>query len=80
MLMQRYNFFSKIIGNLKKIVYICRGNMYSVCLTNLTTNLFIMEKKNTKTRKMFNEEEYELDNQYNDDERYSRSDSCIWYN
>jgi hypothetical protein len=28
---------------------------------------------------MYNQEEYELDNQYNDDERYMRNDSCIWY-
>jgi hypothetical protein len=28
---------------------------------------------------MYNQEEYELDNQYNDDERYMRNDSSIWY-
>lgn len=34
-----------------------------------------------KTQKlMFNQEEYELDNQYNEEERYMRNDSSIWYN
>ena len=34
-----------------------------------------------KTQKMYNEEEYELDNQYNEEERYyMKSDSSIWYN
>lgn len=33
-----------------------------------------------KTQKMYNEEAYELDNQYNEDERYLRNDSSIWYN
>ena len=33
-----------------------------------------------KTRKMYDEEEYELDNQYNEEERYMRNDSSIWYN
>ena len=29
---------------------------------------------------MHNEEEFELDNQYNEEDRYMRNDSCIWYN
>ena len=29
---------------------------------------------------MYNEEEYELDNQYNEEDRYMRNDSSIWYN
>ncbi len=34
-----------------------------------------------KTQKMYNEEEYELDNQYNEEDRnYMQSDSSIWYN
>ena len=33
-----------------------------------------------KTQKMYNEEEFELDNQYNEEERYLRNDSSIWYN
>ena len=33
-----------------------------------------------KTQKMYNEEEYELDNQYNEEDRYVRNDSSIWYN
>jgi len=34
-----------------------------------------------KTKKMHDEESYELDNVYNDDDRfYMRSDSSIWYN
>lgn len=33
-----------------------------------------------KTQMMYNEEQYELDNQYNEDERYMRNDSSIWYN
>ena len=34
-----------------------------------------------KTQKMYNEEEFELDNQYNEEERYNvPSDSSIWYN
>ena len=33
-----------------------------------------------KTQKMYNEEEFELDNQYNEEDRYMRNDSCIWYN
>ena len=33
-----------------------------------------------KTQQMYNEEEYELDNQYNEEERYMRNDSSIWYN
>ncbi len=30
-------------------------------------------------KKSYNEEEYELDNVYNDDERYRTADSSIWY-
>ena len=33
-----------------------------------------------KTQKMYNEEEYELDNMYNEEDRYMRNDSSIWYN
>lgn len=34
-----------------------------------------------KRQKMYDEESYELDNQYNEEERdYSRGDSSIWYN
>lgn len=34
-----------------------------------------------KTQRMYNEEEYELDNVYNEEERYyMQSDSSIWYN
>lgn len=33
-----------------------------------------------KTQKMLHEEEYELDNQYNEEERYMRNDNSIWYN
>ena len=34
-----------------------------------------------KTQKMYNEEEIELDNQYNEEEkRYLSTDSSIWYN
>ena len=33
-----------------------------------------------RTQKMHNEEEFELDNQYNEEDRYMRNDSCIWYN
>ena len=33
-----------------------------------------------KTQMMYNEEQYELDNQYNEDEHYMRNDSSIWYN
>ena len=33
-----------------------------------------------KTKKMHDEEQFELDNQYNEDERYMRNDSSIWYN
>ena len=34
-----------------------------------------------KTQKMYNEEEFELDNQYNEEDRnYMRGDSSIWYN
>ena len=34
-----------------------------------------------KTQKMYNEEEFELDNQYNEEqERYLSTDSSIWYN
>ena len=34
-----------------------------------------------KTQKMYNEEEYELDNRYNDEEsRYTYNESSIWYN
>ncbi len=34
-----------------------------------------------KTQKMYNEEEYELDNQYNEEDRnYTEGDSSIWYN
>lgn len=34
-----------------------------------------------KTQKMHNEEEYELDNQYNEEERYyTQSETSIWYN
>ena len=30
---------------------------------------------------MYNEEEYELDNQYNEEDRYyMKGDSSIWYN
>ena len=29
---------------------------------------------------MYNQEEYELDNQYNEEELYIRNDSSIWYN
>lgn len=29
---------------------------------------------------MHNEEEFELDNQYNEEDRYMRNDSSIWYN
>lgn len=33
-----------------------------------------------KTQMMYNQEEYELDNQYNEEELYIRNDSSIWYN
>ena len=33
-----------------------------------------------KTQRMYNEEEFELDNQYNEEDRYMRNDSSIWYN
>lgn len=34
-----------------------------------------------RIQKMFNEEAYDLDNQYNEeDERYMRNDTSIWYN
>jgi len=34
-----------------------------------------------KTQKMYNEEAYELDNQYNEEDRYYfHNDSSIWYN
>jgi hypothetical protein len=33
-----------------------------------------------RTQKMHNEEEFELDNQYNEEDRYMRNDSSIWYN
>ena len=34
-----------------------------------------------KTQKTtYNQEEYELDNQYNEEESYLRIDSSIWYN
>lgn len=56
--------------------YICnvRTNYSSNKLTNL-------EDKTMKTQKMYNEEEYELDNQYNEEDRYyMKGDSSIWYN
>lgn len=34
-----------------------------------------------KTKKMHDEESYELDNVYNDEDRfYTRGDSSVWYN
>jgi len=33
-----------------------------------------------KTQKMYNEEEYELDNQYNEEERFQQFTASIWYN
>jgi hypothetical protein len=39
-----------------------------------------MEDKTMKTQKMYNEEEYELDNQYNEEERYQNNNPSIWYN
>ena len=33
-----------------------------------------------KTQKMYDEESYELDNQYNEEELYMRDDTSIWYN
>jgi hypothetical protein len=34
-----------------------------------------------KTQKMHDEESYELDNVYNDEDRfYTRGDSSVWYN
>ena len=33
-----------------------------------------------KTQKMYNEEEYELDNQCNEEDRYMHDNSCIWCN
>ena len=34
-----------------------------------------------KTQKMHDEESYELDNVYNDENRfYTRGDSSVWYN
>lgn len=40
-----------------------------------------MEDKTMKTQKMYNEEEYELDNQYNEEERYQNYNTpSIWYN
>lgn len=39
-----------------------------------------MEDKTMKTQMMYNQEEYELDNQYNEEELYIRNDSSIWYN
>jgi hypothetical protein len=33
-----------------------------------------------KTQKMYNEEDHELDNQYNEEERNLQTDSSIWYN
>jgi hypothetical protein len=39
-----------------------------------------MEDKAMKTQKMYHEEEYELDNQYNEEERYYvQSETSIWY-
>ena len=35
-----------------------------------------------KTQKMYNEEAYELDNQYNEEDRYyyGGNDTSVWYN
>lgn len=56
--------------------YICTVRTNHSC--NKLTNL---EGKTMKTQKMYNEEEYELDNQYNEEDRYyMKGDSSIWYN
>jgi hypothetical protein len=39
-----------------------------------------MEDKTMRAQKMYNEEEFELDNQYNEEELYTRNDNSIWYN
>ena len=50
-------------------------------LTNIITNKLKTEDTTMKRQKMYDEESYELDNQYNEEERdYSRGDSSIWYN
>lgn len=33
-----------------------------------------------KTQKMYNEEEYELDNQYNEEDKFVHFNANIWYN
>ena len=33
----------------------------------------------TQQQLIYNQEDYELDNQYNDDNRYQRENSSIWY-
>lgn len=40
-----------------------------------------METKTMKNQHLliYNQESYELDNQYNDDNRYERNESSIWY-
>jgi hypothetical protein len=43
--------------------------------------VFKLEEKPMRTKKMHDEETYELDNAYNEDERfYEEGDSSIWYN
>lgn len=32
-----------------------------------------------ETRKSYNEEEFELDNQYNEEERYRSGEPSVWY-
>ncbi len=43
--------------------------------------ILIQLVKPMKTQKMHDEESYELDNVYNDEDRfYTRGDSSVWYN
>ena len=34
----------------------------------------------TRKKKSYDEEDYELDNMYNDDERYRVGEPSVWYN
>ena len=62
-------------GGFGEYSYIC--SIITISLLKLTN----MEGKAMgKNPKMYNEEEYELDNQYNDEDRFVHYNVSIWYN
>lgn len=64
---------------MKKLHFLKKIDIFATNKKNIA--ILIQLVKPMKTQKMHDEESYELDNVYNDEDRfYTRGDSSVWYN